>query len=91
MPLTPETVARIDAVPAAIAVTTPEEETLAIPGVSEDQVIVWPTIILPVASFTTAEAWVARPTEILVESNATATEATEGATDGGASTIIDAL
>jgi hypothetical protein len=75
-PVTPSLVATIFALPAPIAVTTPEPLTLATPVLELAHVTVRPVRTLPLASFSTGVASVVCPTRILAAPNDTLTEVT---------------
>src|SRR5438034_729109 len=81
------TVAWMLADPAATAVTTPNEETVATPGLSDDQVTGRPVNTAPTASFATAVAWVVWPGVRLELPRTTDTVATGGGGGGGADTV----
>jgi hypothetical protein len=76
LPLFPSLVAVMLALPALTAVTTPAEETVATPGSPEDQLIIRPLRVLPLASRVTADADVLWPTVIGDDANDTLTDAT---------------
>jgi hypothetical protein len=76
----------IVALPAAIAVTSPEPETVLMPGLLELQAIVRPVSTLLLASRVVAESWTVAPTNKLDDDGETATVATGAG--GGAVTVI---
>src|SRR5688572_2938711 len=92
-PVLPSLVATMVATPAATAVTSPEEETLATAGVEEDHTMVRPVKTLPEASRSVAVACAVFCTVRVEELNDTLTVATApgAAGDCGAVTEPTAL
>jgi hypothetical protein len=78
----------IDALPAATAVTRPDAETVAIPALTEVQLIARPERTLALASRVTAESCTVPPIWRVDVPGDTDTDAT--GTGGGALTTIDA-
>ena len=75
-PLLPSDVAMMNVVPTPVAVTNPLEITVATEMLADSQVTVRPVSRLPVASRTTAEAWVVCPRIRLLATRVAATVAT---------------
>ena len=76
VPLTPSEVAVMVAEPGAMAVTTPDEETVATPVLLELQVTVRPVRVFPLASRVVAVSVVVPPTMSVAEEGLTVTDAT---------------
>jgi hypothetical protein len=85
VPLFPSLAAVTVAVPAATAVTTPAEETVATDWSLEIQVMLRPVSVAPDASFSVAESVFVSPATRLAELGETLTLAT-----AGSSTVTDA-
>ena len=83
LPTIPPTVARIDAVPGATAVTTPLVDIVAKMGFADVHVTGKPVITVPAASLAVAVAWAVWPTSSVAESMETETVATVGGGGGG--------